>query len=92
MPTKYVLSTISGDHKNAEPTKVLFGRIFKVGNVIGEQIRNLEQGWKNLMEQKILELAKKHREEVSIWRLCSLVFQGRKYTSRKIQKKMVWTI
>jgi hypothetical protein len=30
MPTKYVLSDISGDHKNAEPTKVLTTRIIEL--------------------------------------------------------------
>jgi hypothetical protein len=29
MPTKYVLSTISGDHINVEPTKVLITKISK---------------------------------------------------------------
>jgi hypothetical protein len=27
MPTKYVLPTISGDHKDARPTKILIARI-----------------------------------------------------------------
>jgi hypothetical protein len=30
MPTKYVLSVISGDHKDVEPTKVLTTRIIKL--------------------------------------------------------------
>ncbi len=36
MPTKYLLSTISGDHKDVNPTKVLTTII--TGKVIGEQI------------------------------------------------------
>jgi hypothetical protein len=30
MSTKYLLLTISGDHKNAEPTKVLITKITKL--------------------------------------------------------------
>jgi hypothetical protein len=30
MPTKYVLSTINGDHKDAEATKILTTRITKL--------------------------------------------------------------
>jgi hypothetical protein len=30
MPTKYVLPTISGDHKDAEPTRVLIARIIEL--------------------------------------------------------------
>jgi hypothetical protein len=30
MPTKYVLSTISGDHRDVEPTKVQTARITKL--------------------------------------------------------------
>ncbi len=65
---------------------------FRVGNVLREQIGNLEKSWRKLVEQIFLESTKKHKEEVSIWILCSLVSQGRKDTSRQIQKKMVWTI
>jgi len=30
MPTKYVLSTINGDHKDAKPTRVLITKITKL--------------------------------------------------------------
>jgi hypothetical protein len=30
MPTKYVLSTINGDHIDAEPTRVLIAKITKL--------------------------------------------------------------
>ncbi len=40
------------------------------------------------MEQIFVESTKTHREEVPIWRLCSMVSQGRKVTSRQIQKKI----
>jgi hypothetical protein len=30
MPTKYVLLTINGDHKDVEPTRVLIARITKL--------------------------------------------------------------
>jgi len=30
MPTKYVILVISGDHKDAEPTKILIARIAKL--------------------------------------------------------------
>jgi hypothetical protein len=30
MPTKYVILTISGDHKDAEPTNILIAKIAKL--------------------------------------------------------------
>jgi hypothetical protein len=39
-----------------------------------------------------VESKETHKEEVPIWRLCSVVFQGRKITSGQIEEKMVWPI
>jgi hypothetical protein len=44
------------------------------------------------MEQICVESIEKHREEVSIWRLCFMVSQGRKDTHGQIQEKLVWSI
>jgi hypothetical protein len=33
MPTKYVLSTINGDHKDGRPTKILIAINYKTGKV-----------------------------------------------------------
>ncbi len=41
------------------------------------------------MDHIYVESTKKHKEEVSIWRLCFMVAQGRKDTHGKIQEKMV---
>jgi hypothetical protein len=41
------------------------------------------------VEQIYVELTEKHKKEVPIWRLCFMVSQGRKNTSRQIQEKMV---
>jgi hypothetical protein len=39
-----------------------------------------------------VESTEKHRKEVPIWRLCFMVSQRRKDTSRQLQEKMVWSI
>jgi hypothetical protein len=39
-----------------------------------------------------VESLEKQREEVSIWRLCFMVSQGKKNTLEKIQENMVWSI
>ncbi len=44
------------------------------------------------MEQIFVESTKKHREEISIWKLCFVVSQGRKDTIGQVQEKMVWSI
>jgi hypothetical protein len=54
MPTEYVLSATSGDHKNAKPTKVLIAKIIKL-EVIGKHIGSLEQCRIKPMEQIFVE-------------------------------------
>jgi hypothetical protein len=44
------------------------------------------------MEQISVKSIEKHIEEVSIWRLCFMVSQGRKDTFGQIQENMVWSI
>jgi hypothetical protein len=44
------------------------------------------------MDLIFVELTKKHKDEVSIWRSCFVVSQGRKDTHEQVQKKMVWSI
>jgi hypothetical protein len=44
------------------------------------------------MEPIFVESIEKHREKNSIWRLCVMVSQGRKYTPAQIQEKLVWSI
>jgi hypothetical protein len=39
-----------------------------------------------------MELTKKHRKKVPIWRLCFVVSQRRKNTLGQVQEKMVWSI
>jgi len=42
---EYVLLAISGDHKDAEPTKVLTTRNYRVGEVTRKQSGSSEQCW-----------------------------------------------
>jgi hypothetical protein len=49
MLTKYVLPTISGDHKDAKPTRVQT-KNYRVGEVIGKHIGLPKQCWSKLME------------------------------------------
>jgi hypothetical protein len=51
MPIEYVLSTISGGHRDVEPTKVQTTRITKLEKLQKNQIGSLEQCWNKLMEQ-----------------------------------------
>jgi hypothetical protein len=45
-----------------------------------------------MWEHIFVESIEKHSEEVSIWRLCFMVSQGKKNTFGQIQEKMVWFI
>jgi len=54
---------------------------------MGKQIGGLKKCWKKLVQHiSHVESIKTHREEVSIWRLCSMVSQGRKYSFGQTQK------
>jgi hypothetical protein len=44
------------------------------------------------MEHISMESIETHRKEVPIWKLCFVVSQGKKNTSKQIQEKMVWPI
>ncbi len=44
------------------------------------------------MEHIYVKSIQTHKKNVPIWKLCYMVSQGRKNTSRKIQNKMVWLI
>jgi hypothetical protein len=60
MPTEYVLLTISVDHRDAKPTKVLITN-YKFGKVIGKHIGSSKQcGSHQLVEQISMESTKKY--------------------------------
>jgi hypothetical protein len=78
MPTKYVLLAISGDRKDAKPTRVLIIRITKLEKFQDNRLEVQKCG-SQPVEQFFLESMKKHKE-ISIWRLCFMVSQGEKKT------------
>ncbi len=59
MPTKYVLSAISGDHRDVKPTKVLTTRITEVEKLQENRLEAQNNVGAN-QRNKFLELTKKY--------------------------------
>jgi hypothetical protein len=91
MPTKYVLPAISGDHKDAKPTRIQTTIIAKLDKLQEFRLEAQKNVGKNQWNT-FVESIETHRENFPIWKLCYLVSQGRKDTFGKIQEKMVWFI
>jgi hypothetical protein len=67
MPTKYVIPTISGDHRYVEPTNVLTTKVTKLEKLQYNKLEaqnNVEAYQWNIF----VESTKKHKEEIPIWR------------------------
>jgi hypothetical protein len=87
MLTKYVILVISGDQKDAKPTRVLTSRIIELEKLQENKLETQNHVGAKQWNKFMWNQQKKYIEKVSIWRLCFMVFQGRKYTLGQIQEK-----
>jgi hypothetical protein len=90
MPIEYVMSTISADHRDAKPTRVLTTKIIELEKLHVNKLKTQNNVGAN--KWNIFLSQQKNTEFFSNLEIMFYGFQRIKNTYGKIQEKMVWSI